>query len=65
MEDPITSPKMTLTVFRSFFCELISKFFTNFSLFVLVKMCITRLYLVWAPKTGVLKPLYTSLTKEN
>ena len=48
MEDPITSPKMTLTVFKSFFCELISKFFTNFSLvvlikFVLVKMCITRL----------------------
>ena len=48
MEDPITSPKMTLTVFKSFFCELVSKFFTNFSLvvlikFVLVKMRMTRL----------------------
>ena len=122
MEDPITSPKMTLTMFKSFFCDVISNVFTNFSLvvliqFILVKMRITRLdqqtqlvthkvlfklfqvyftqklnlklrcytdqiknqmkwpndfffvasrsYLVWAPKTVVLKSLYTSLTEKK
>ena len=49
MEDPVASPKMTLKVFKSCFCELLSKFFTSFSLrifikFVHIKMCNTRIY---------------------